>query len=236
MFQTHAIILWAEAAKEDFQVSLNKAYNLLLALKEFGPELSPNYLPAYRKKDVKKFDLSFDTLQELLKNGVNKEGDTVFPDLGYSVSFFSSLKNNNSAGISISVGTSNPLFKNTFIVDLPLSLPIYESSEVNKKLIKVFKECVKIFYPFWACIGNNVNVERYDGYWGDKLPTAVHWVNYFGSQVTKELGDEKILSSPTYVKEKFHSGYFIQLKEKPINDENEEDVKIQQSANEHFGL
>lgn len=236
MLQRHSLILWANAANEDFQVSLNKAHDLLLALKEFGPELSPNYITAKKKKEAPNFDWSLETLQELLKKGVNKEGKTVFPDLGYSVSFFSSLKDDDSAGISMLVGASNSSITNNFIVNLPLSLPIYESPEVNKRLITVFKECVRIFSPFWACIGNGVNLRRYDGYWSDKLPTAIHWVNYFGSDVSKTFGEAKITSSPTYSKEKLHSGYLIVLKDGPINDEIEDDIKLQQRANSHFSL
>lgn len=235
MFQRHSIILWADAVKEDFQQSLNKAYKLLLALKEFGPELSPNYLTAIKKKEAKKFDLSIETLEELLKKSVNKEGNTVFPDLGYSISFFSSIKADDSAGVSISVGISNPKFNNCFIVKLPLSLPVYTSNEVRSKLILLFKECITVFEPFWGCISNSVNIRRYEGFWGDKLPTTIHWVNYFGSQLSEELGESKILSSP-YINEKFHSGALVLLKDEPINDEFEEDVKIQQKANIYFGL
>lgn len=68
------------------------------------------------------------------------------------------------------------------------------------------------------------------------LNTAIHWVNYFGSDVSKTLGDAKITSSPTYTKEKFHSGYFIVLKDGPINDEIEDDINIQQKANKHLIL
>lgn len=236
MFQRHSLILWANAANEDFQVSLNKAHNLLLALKEFGPEVSPNYITAKRKKDASNFDWSLETLQKLLKKGINKEGKTIFPDLGYRVSFFSSLKDDDSAGISMLIGASNSSITNNFIVNLPLSLPIYTSNKVRSKLIFLFKECIRAFEPFWGCIGNNVNIRRYDGYWGDKLPTTIHWVNYFDSQVSEVLGEAKIISSPTYIIEKFHSGALILLKDEPINDELEEDVKIQQKANLHFGL
>lgn len=236
MIQRHSLILWAKAANEDFQVSLNKAYDLLLVLKEFGPELSPNYITAKRKRDSQRFDWNIKTIQELLQKGINKEGKTIFPDLGYRVSFFSSLKEDDSAGISMTVGVSKPNYINNFIVNLPVSLPIYENPEVNKRLITVFKECIRIFNPFWACIGNNVNLRRYDGYWGDTLPTAIHWVNYFGSDISKTFGDAKIMSSPTYTKERFCSGYLIGLKDEPINDEVEEHIKVQRKANKHFNL
>lgn len=236
MLQRHSLILWGKANNEDFQVNLKKVNDLLFVLKEFGPELSPNYLTAKRKKDAQNFDWCLKTLEQLLKKGINKEGKTPFPDLGYRVSFFSSLKDDDSAGISMLVGASNPNITNNFIVNLPLSLPIYDSPEVNKRLITVFKKCVEIFNPFWACIGNGVNLRRYDGYWGDKVPTAIHWVNYFGSEVSQTIGETKIMSSPTCTKNKVHSGYFLVLKDEPINDEVEDDIKLQQRANKYFRL
>jgi hypothetical protein len=53
MIQRHLLILWANAVNEDFQVSLNKAHDLLLTLKEFGPELSPNYITAKKERFTK---------------------------------------------------------------------------------------------------------------------------------------------------------------------------------------
>lgn len=236
MIQRHSFILWAKATNEDFKVSLNKVHELLLALKDFGPQLSPNYITAKRKKNALNFDWYIETLEELLKKGVNKEGKTIFPELGYRLSFFSSLKDDDSAGISILIGASNPIITNTFVVNLPLSSPIYGSYEVNKRLISLFKKCIVVFNPFWACIGNGVNIRRYDGYWADKLPTAIHWVNYFGNEVSKTFEETKIKSAPIYTKEKFHSGYLLVLKDEPINDEIEDDIKLQQKANKYFGL
>ena len=234
MIQRHSLILWANSSSEDFQISLTKAYNLLLALKEFGPEIAPNYITAKRKKDAINFDWNTKTLEELLKNGLNKEGKNQFLDLGYRASFFSSLKEDDSAGISLLVGASNSSITNSFIVNLPLTLPLYESTEVNEKLISTFKECVRIFNPSWACISNNVNIRRFDGYWSDKLPTAIHWLNYFGNETSQILGVEKIESAPTSSIEKFHLGYLVKLKDSPINDESRSDIELQKIANKYF--
>lgn len=236
MLQRHSLIFWSNASNENFEESLKKSNKLLFVLKEFGYELSPNYITAKRKKDVQIFDWSIDTLAELLKKGVNKEGKTTFSDLGYRVSFFSSLKEDDSAGISLLVGVSNPNFINNFIVNLPLSLPMYDDNLLNEKLIKVFKECIKILNPFWACISNSANLKRYDGYWGEKLPTAIHWVNYFDNEISQVFGESAIMTSPVSIKENFHHGYCLVLKNKPINDIIEEDIILQQRANKHFRL
>ena len=236
MLQRHSLILWANASEEPFEVSLKKAYELLQKLKEFGVELSPNYITAKRKKDAQTFDWRIDTLEELLRKGVNKEGNTVFLDLGYRVSFFSSLKEDNSASISLLVGVSNIKFINNFIVNLPLSLSMYDDNQLNERLIEVFKKCIEVFNPFWACIGNSANVRRHDGYWGDKLPKSIQWVNYFNNEISQMLGENAIMTSPVRIKEKFHSGYLLVLKNQPINDDIEEDIILQQRVNNYFKL
>jgi hypothetical protein len=230
------MILWANAKNEEFRTSVDHAYALIMALKEFGTELSPNYLRAKRKKDAKAFDYSYETLEELISKGTNKEGGTVFSDLGYSVGFFSSLVDGNSAGISLHVGTSNPKFKDTFIINLPQTCPIYADTTTGERLINLFKKCVDIFDPFWGCIGNSTNIMRYEGYWKDTLPTTVNWINYFGENLTKQLGSAKIEKSPIHRIEKLNKGYFLQLKTTPIDDTNEKDIKMQAAANKYFGF
>ncbi len=107
MIQTYSMILWSNASKEIFEKSLLKANNLLAVLKEFGPELSPNYITARKKKDIMEFKGDLDTLKDLLLNGINKEGKILLDDLGYGVSFFSSLLNDDSASIRLNIGVSN---------------------------------------------------------------------------------------------------------------------------------
>lgn len=236
MIQVHSMILWANAKNEDFKTSVDCAYALIMALKEFGTELSPNYLTAKRKKEAKLFDYNYETLEELLRKGVNKEGKTVFADLGYSVSFFSSFVEKDSAGISLHVGTTNPRFKNNLVVNLPQTCPIYIDTIIGERIINLFKKCVEIFDPFWGCLSNATNVNRYDGYWGDTLPTSIHWINYFGENIIKQFSVKKIEKSPLYRVEKLSKGYFLQLKTTPIDNNNEEDIKIQIKANKYFGF
>ena len=230
------MILWAKARNEEFKSITDRAYAILKTLKEFGAELSPNYLRAWRKKDAKPFDWTYKTLEELLRKGVNKEGKHEFVDLGYGIGFFSSLIDKDSAGISILVGTTNPQFKNTLLVNLPLTLPIYENHAVVEKLNDLFKKSVLIFEPYWGCIGNNINIKRYNGYWCNSLPTSVHWINYFGEKIVKQIGIQKFEQVPVNTIEALNKGFFIRIKDLPIDDFSKEDVKMQEYINRYLGL
>ncbi len=233
MIQKHSFILWAKPIQEDFEITVNKVYQLLLALRDFGPELSPKYKTVRRKKDARPFIISREALAEIIKKKIDSSD---MKDLGCHFGFFSSLNDNAAAGIGLSVGICYPKFNNCFSVNLPLSLPIYESAEVDEKLIETFKQCIIIFDPFWACISNHVNTSRYSGYFQDELPTTLHWVNYLDKDIVEKIGEEKLKAAPVGLVKKFNEGYFIKLKEMPIDDKATEDIVLQQRANQYFQL
>lgn len=234
--QTHTLILWAHTSIRDFNDIVFKTYSVLEALREFGPELSPNYLTTNRKADVNKANLTYEGVKQLVQKNINKEGKNLFPDLGHRLSFFSALDEYSSSRVNLTVGTSNPRFKDSLIVTLPQSLSIYQDETVTWKIINLFKKCCQIFEPYWGCIQNDSNANRFDSLWNDSLPTAVHWVNYFGDDVVKVLGEEKIGTAPMLLTEKLDRGYILVLKQFPINDSESEDITRQAMAAEYFGI
>jgi hypothetical protein len=235
VLQTYSMILWAKANQEDFKVTVDKAYRLLSSLKEYGPELSPNYLPAFRKKEVNQFELGRETLENLLKKGVNKEGERTYPDLGYHVSFFSAL-NDDSAGISLTIGMNNPSFTNSFVIHFPPSLNIFDRG-ISERLIVLFKNCVKIMNPFWGGIVSSCTLRRYAIIYKNNLPTTIHWVNFWGEEIVHRISEAKINKASLHSLEKINSkGYILILKHIPIDDNSEEDIRLQSEVNKRLGL
>jgi hypothetical protein len=234
MLQIHSIILWAKPKKEDFDTTVMRAYSTMQVLRDFGDEINPTFLAVAKKKDVEPFDWNYEGFRNLVKTGLNREGTESFPELGHSFSFFSSLNERDSAAISMTVGVTNPNFKNTLVVNLPKSLSLYDDSAIAEKLISTFKRCTTVFEPFWGCLVNKVNLRRFDEYIVNGMPSAAHWMNYWGSEIVERLNEERIKQSPTYKLDKLNGGYIVQLKNKPINDEDEDDRDIQDKANEYF--
>jgi hypothetical protein len=239
MLQTYTMILWAKAKQEDFETSLDKAYRLLIELKEFGNELGPNYLPARRKKDTKKYELNYDTLKELIKKeGVNTEGGKIFDDLGYHLQFFSSLKNKDSAGINITIGMSNTKFVNSFIVHLPLTLDIIDE-HTSERLITLFKKSVILFDPYWGSIVNSFTLDRLgiERYHDKEKPTSIHWVNFWDNATIEKIALERIQKAPLNFVEKIDDkGYILVLQKTPIDDNSEQDIEFQKEVNKILGL
>lgn len=235
MVQTYTMILWAQPKKEDFETVVKKAYATLQSLAKYGEDISPKYLTAARKKDALPFQWSYGAFRELVAGSVNKEGGKVFSELGYTFSFFSSLNNKESAGISMTTGMVNPRFKNTFTLNFPQS---YNMSDPDKaeKAAAAFSDCISAFEPFWGCVANSANSLRFSGYYREGLPTSFHWLNYFGGEITGKLGKDKLEKLPIHTARAVADGYLLRLDQAPLDDENSEAISKQKQVNELLGL
>jgi len=49
------------------------SYRMLSALKDYGQELSPAYLPAWKKSETQEFHLSKDSVRELLQKNTKSQ-------------------------------------------------------------------------------------------------------------------------------------------------------------------
>lgn len=122
--QRHSIILWKKAEKKDkaFDEIAKETYEVLNLFRDCPQELRPNYLTAETKKDIKEFDWNYENFRSTLKKGINKEGENIFEDLGYSISFFSSLNGQNACGFEMIAGNKNEKFHNSLIINLPATV------------------------------------------------------------------------------------------------------------------
>ena len=113
MIDTYKMILWARPKEESIDNQAEQLISILMALNQIE-YLKPKYQTVRRKKDAIEFDLTLENVKRLITNKRDKQ----FPDLGSSISFFTSLNDNESAGISISIGVSNLKFINSIVIDL----------------------------------------------------------------------------------------------------------------------
>lgn len=193
MIQRHSIILWRKAEKEDksFEEISKETYEVLNVFQHCSQELRPNYLPGKTKKDIKEFDWNYENFSEQLKKGVNKENEVVFKELGYSISFFSSMDEKNSCTFSMIVGNKFEKMNNVLIVDLPLSYNLYEK-ETADMISELFEKLVQVYKPFWGCISNRALSRKYGKFLEGNLPTTVHWMNYWSEDIIRTVGMDKI--------------------------------------------
>ena len=134
MVQRHSIILWKKAEEEDkvFEEISAETYEVLKLFQDYPQKLRPNYLTAKTKKDIRRFDWNYENFSNELKKGINKEGQNTFENLGYTISFFSSMDEEDSCTFQMRAGNKNEKFFNTLIVNLPLSLNLYDEKTAEE--------------------------------------------------------------------------------------------------------
>lgn len=228
MTQRHSIILWKKAEREDknFEELAREAYDIFNIFHNYPQELRPHYLTVKSLKDVKKFDWNYENFSGELKKKINREGAKVFEELGYSISFFSSMDDENSCGFRMRVGNKIDKFYNTFIINLPLSLNLYDEKTADM-IGNMFEELVHVYYPFWGCISNKTLSRKYVKYLEGNLPTTVHWMNYWSEDIIHAIGIKKIQKivneNPLIL---FQKGIF-KIKNVALDADKEDDLRFQ---------
>lgn len=227
MIQRHSIILWKKAEKKDkdFEEIAKEAYEVLNLFQDCPQELRPNYLTAKTKKDIKEFDWNYENFRSMLKKGINKEGENIFEDLGYSISFFSSLNGQNSCGFEIIAGNKNEKFYNVLIINLPLSLNLYDKKMADM-IRNLFEKLIQSYKPYWGCISNKALSRKYGKFLEGNLPTTVHWINYWSEDIIGTIGMKKIQNVvDKNTMSTFKTG-ILSIKETALDVEKEDDIRL----------
>jgi len=234
MIQTHDIVLWSGPQDMSIKAMTDLAFNVLNELRDFGGELSPNYLSAYKKSDVRYFDLNKDNLNKVIENSINKEVGCEFLELGRSFGFFSSLDDNESCGIMFHIGAINTMpSPNSLIVDLP-SIHFSGFNSRKREFTDLFKRLIMLFHPYFAFIANNLNQRALGQFWKNGKPAYVHWINFYSRSTAEKVGFEKILTLDNI--EVLDGGYFFKLQDEPLDINNPVHLQRQKEITEQLGL
>lgn len=236
MQQEHSLIFWARAkADETFDEAAEKAYPLMQLLMTKGEDFFPKYkVPSRAKNKDLPFEWTFENFKKVLRKGSNREGKVEFLDLGYSIGFVSSLNRKKETYLRLKVGTQSPRSHNTMMIEFSENSYFSEKEQANR-LEELFKDCIPLFDPYWAAIINRDNTMKPQN---NDIPLNkfVHWLNYWGSDLIDEIGEDRLKVSPLFSTEKWHDGYLVKLQENPIDSENPAELEAQRAAKEYFGL
>lgn len=239
--QTYTMIFWRHAEKEDiaFDDIAKRAYDTLQIFNKYFPEkYRPNYTTVKNKSEANLYNWNYeDFCNDLMKN-VNHTRDMVFKDLGYSLSFFSSLNDESSCGYMIHVGATNKMFLNTISVNLSIDFD-YFNKDYYDILEKTFYKCAEKFGAFYASIYNTkIGGGKFAKFKSDSVYdiTSVNWLNYWSPEILKSF-DAKVLKKLEKEYEEFiFKNGFIKLQDKPLNAESEEDLEYKNQVESELGL
>lgn len=227
MVQRYSIVLWRKADKKErsFEEVALEAYETLDILQKYPVSFRPNYVTRDYKKNSFIMKWDFDVFCEELKKGVNKEGSRVVEDLGYSVSFFSSEKEEESCSISIAVGVKDNRFINSLIIKLPYGLDLKNNNNVS--LVRsLFEMLISKYKPFFGCISNSFAMKKEGrGYIENDIPTCIHWMNYWSDVIVANIGEKKLFQMAKSIAEVFFENGIFSISNRALDFDNKEDVE-----------
>ena len=228
------MIFWKRPFKMDINEITDIAFAILSTLKEYGDNLEPNYLSIKKNNEATKFELNIENVRTQLENNINEEDSICYPELGRSLGFFSSLEDNVSSGIKMTIGASAKHVTNSVIIKLPIGY--FDKPKYNMAAFdNLFRNIVTIFSPFWGCVNNNLSNKQF-GFklWKNDKPTSVHWMNYFDNSIVQNLDKDNLLS--IFNLERLNDGYYFKLQRNPFNVENPDHIAQQMTLNKVLGL
>ena len=192
---------------------------------------NPTYETGMKKNDAKPIDWNYDKFCEILLRNATKDSD----ELGYNVSFFSSLKNDESASISLSIGIRNTQFVNTCIIKLPVNLEIFQE-DIYNEVSALFSECVKTFRPFWGCVSNDRNARSFGPFLKANKPSTVHWMNYWSESICNQISEHRIKKVLGKNNKSLYRDNIFKVRDNPLDITCEEDMQLQRTINSLLGL
>lgn len=226
MIQRHSIILWKKADNQDrnFDDIVIEAFNTLNILFDYPIEFRPNYETALSRNEVKEFTWSLENFKELLKKGINKEGDKVFHNLGSTISMFSSLSEDKSFSFELVVGNKDERFLNSLVINIPISFNLFDDKNADL-LCEIFDKLVVKFDPFWGCISNKAIARNYEEYLCNGVPTTVFWLNYWGTEIQARVGSQTLNLIIEMFPDNYSKGVF-RLQNRVLDADNDKDIEF----------
>lgn len=187
---TH-LILWRKPVKKTPQALAEEAFALFSIFREAESDFCPNYPTVRRRRDAKPFAWDGESFRKALLGQPVNQGNAQLGELGYSISFFSSLEEKGSVGYRLHTGNRDPKFVDTFVVDIPEaagSSRLFSPETVED----TFRRCIAVFRPFWGCVDDRGPLEG--GYLtGDrKRPRSICWLNYWDAAMALRVGPLRI--------------------------------------------
>jgi hypothetical protein len=225
----YELILWRKSMTNSEEI----VYRTLRFLADVDESLQAKYL--YKEE----FEVSREKIAEAIQKGAND-----MPGIGRIASNFivATTLDSSAFAYTFSIGITHPSLCNVLIMKIPRTKVEGDNPVLRFDTLKfIFRGLVEIFEPFWGAISNNLNFQRFGQVSkqieGFKLPSAIHWFNYFDRLVLENLDADKVFSAPFYSIERLENkGVIAILQPKPFKEREPEHLQRQEQVMQYLNF
>ena len=148
----HCMLLWKKPSAKPLQTQIDCAFDVFSVIRDLREEYSPHFYKANKKKTSQPIAWSADAFMEALKKNPVNKGNQLLGELGYSISMYSSQAESESLSFCATIGNQSSQFYDTIIINFPDGF--FDEFEHVTVFADVFKQCTRIFQPYWGCIAD----------------------------------------------------------------------------------
>jgi hypothetical protein len=186
------MLLWKKPSAKPLQTQIDCAFDVFSVIRDLREEYSPHFYKANKKKTSQPIAWSADAFMEALKKNPVNKGNQLLGELGYSISMYSSQAESESLSFSATIGNQSSQFYDTIIINFPDGF--FDEFEHVTVFADVFKQCTRIFQPYWGCIADTAFFQKGQGLLPTCMPSSVHWINFWSDPIFDGIGRKRIMN------------------------------------------
>lgn len=188
----HCMLLWKKPSAKPLQTQIDCAFDVFSVIRDLREEYSPHFYKANKKKTSQPIAWSADAFMEALKKNPVNKGNQLLGELGYSISMYSSQAESESLSFCATIGNQSSQFYDTIIINFPDGF--FDEFEHVTVFADVFKQCTRIFQPYWGCIADTAFFQKGQGLLPTCMPSSVHWINFWSDPIFDGIGRKRIMN------------------------------------------
>ncbi len=215
MIQTYTIVFWEHPHQASLEMTVQQLECIFESFNDC-PGYIDNICVSYKGKYV-----GYDSveLNDLVQRGVNHEGKIQFPQLGYRILFRFELFGEKTYGSAL-LGASAGNCTNSLNIKIPKNIDLNNPAK-SELVIQLFEKIANTSNWYWGAVIDNITSRRIGSLFGAGIPTAIHWVNFWGYEIR-----EHIISQGNYIDEECRmvNDNIIVLSNTPFDAEDEREI------------
>lgn len=230
MIQTYTMVFWLNNKHRGADEISQIIYDLFGCLNCFDHRILPRYRTARSKRAAQEVETSIQHLRNMISADITRLKS---PDNVYSISFFSSMDEDDSLGLTCAFGNLPTQSCNAIIMQLPISYETFFPQ--TDQIYLLFQRLTDMLRPYYSFVKNNKDPLAVP-LWNVQTnkPSSVHWINYYSMKTAEDIGMKCFKRIPQA--EFTPDGIYLRIFDKPFDVENIAQLKSRSDISKKLGL